>query len=460
MLDQTKYLHSGGKEKGRRQKDGKIQQSNREQASQLRPRDRNTVHLDGSTLEGGGQLVRVALTLSAITKIPVHITKIRAGRGGGHSSGGLKESHLAALEVLAEESGAQVEGSHVGSKELLFEPAKQLQTQQEQSSEIRRRTIELQKPGSVWLILQALLPWYLLQGGRTELILKGGTNVSSSMSGDYVQQVLLPVLEKLIPSIIQVDVIQRGWAGNTPHIGEAKVSIDRAAPSNNDSATIEPWDAFNVENRGLLSKLALTIVAHPPSLRTALLSHASTEISLKFPNTPFEINTNEDSGDARRLYLLLVAHTDTGWRFGRDFLGTGRALKSQKETDALIEGAVRTVVQGVKEELDAGGCVDEYLQDQLVVFQALARGKSMVDAGSEGRRTLHARTVWWVCGEMLEKLGFEVARGGGCVGVGMGPSSGKLGELQVDHDQHGVDGDSDEELAGKVQQTGWDGSHR
>jgi RNA 3'-terminal phosphate cyclase (ATP) len=273
ILDQTKHLRTGGREKGRRQKEGKTQQTNREQASQLQPRDRNTVHLDGSTLEGGGQLVRVALTLSAITKIPVHITKIRAGRGGGRSSGGLKESHLAALEVLAEECDAQVEGGHVGSKELLLEPAKQSQRQAQQPSEIRRRTIVLQKPGSVWLILQALIPWYLLQRGRTELTLKGGTNVSSSMSGDYVQQVLLPVLEKLIPSTLQVDVIQRGWAGNAPHIGEVKVSIERPVSSNNENNTTTPWDAFNVENKGSLSKLTLTIIAHPRTLRTTLLSH-------------------------------------------------------------------------------------------------------------------------------------------------------------------------------------------
>ena len=137
--------------------------------------DSHRVHLDGSTLEGGGQLVRVALTLSALTGIPVHITRIRAGRGG-RSAGGLKESHLAALRVLAEECGASVDGAYVGSTEVLFEPARQRQRRQQQ------RTVELEKPGSVWLILQALLPWYLLRSGgeMLELTLRGGTNVSAS----------------------------------------------------------------------------------------------------------------------------------------------------------------------------------------------------------------------------------------------------------------------------------------
>jgi RNA 3'-terminal phosphate cyclase (ATP) len=362
------------------------------------------------------------LTLSAITKIPIHVSKIRAGRGGGHKAGGLKESHLAALEVLAEECNAEVQGGYVGSKELLFEPAKQQHVQDPGSAEPRRRTIELQRPGSVWLILQALLPWYLLQSSRTELILKGGTNVSSSMSADYVQQVLLPVLEKLIRSKVQVDVLQRGWAGNAPYIGEVKVSIQRPvldAGADILKDGLQTWEAFTVLDHGTVSKLSLTIIAHPASLRAALLSCANSEISLVFPNIDLEITSNEDSLDPRRLYLLLVAHTTTDWRLGRDYLGTGKKLNSQKEIDGLVEGAVGQVVQELRREVDHGGCVDEYLQDQLVVFQALARGRSVVDAGGENG-TLHAKTVRWVCGEVLGGLGLRNEKGGGCVGIGAG----------------------------------------
>lgn len=319
----------------------------------------------------------------------------------------------------------------MGSKELLFEPANQVQRQSAHNPEIRKRTIELQRPGSVWLILQALLPCYLLQSGQTELILKGGTNVSSSMSADYVQQVLLPVLERLTHSKVQVDVLQRGWAGNAPQIGEVKVSIEGLV-SDTAKHSLQTWTAFNVLDRGNLSKLSLTITAHPPSLRATLLSRATSQIALVFPDTDLEIATNEDSNDTRRLYLLLVAHTTTGWRLGRDYLGTGKKLNSQKEVDALVEGAVGQVVRELKREVDKGACVDEYLQDQLVVFQALARGRSVLDAG-EGQGTLHARTVRWVCGEVLGGLGFESMEGGRCVGIGAGPRvgvSGLAGEFE------------------------------
>lgn len=447
-LEQYKGRRGNGKEIGRRDSRQPNGKASREQASHLRPRDKSTVHLDGSTLEGGGQLVRVALTLSALTRIPVHITNIRAGRGGGRTSGGLKESHLAALEVLAEECGATVEGGHVGSKELLFEPEKQ--RIDKQPSKTSTRTIELERPGSVWLILQALLPWYLLRRGRTDLILKGGTNVSSSMSGDYVQQVLLPVLEKTTLSKVQVDVVRRGWAGNAAQIGEVKVSIEghETRDAGADVAQLKPLEAFAARDRGSISKVTATVVAHPESMRTALVHRAKEALARAFPNVEIEIILNEDSHDVRRLYLLLVAHTSNGWRLGRDYLGTGKALKSQKDADALVDGAVRTITNQLLEEVNAGGCVDEYLQDQLVVFQALADGRSVVDAGvgrEEG--TLHARTVRWVCREMLGGLSFEVEREG-IVGIGTHSTLENPGKLQAD--AHGTDEGSYQEFAGPM----------
>lgn len=55
------------------------------------------VHLEGTTLEGGGQLLRLALSLSSLTHIPIHVTRIRGNRS---KDGGLKPAHLAGVQWL------------------------------------------------------------------------------------------------------------------------------------------------------------------------------------------------------------------------------------------------------------------------------------------------------------------------------------------------------------------------
>jgi RNA 3'-terminal phosphate cyclase (ATP) len=358
--------------------------------------------LDGSTLEGGGQLVRVALSLSAIRRTPIRITKVRANRAparsrSSKSTGGLKESHLAALQWLADVCGAKTTGDELGSEEFLFKPY----PKQGLISGPQESTIELKNPGSVWLILQALLPFILfsLNVPEYKLILKGGTNVDKSMSGEYVQQVLVPTLRRIRLPEIDVQITKRGWAASAAEIGEAVVTIRKP-----DRPLILP--AFNIMDRGDIDKISITILAHSQPWRTMievslieqLLARLSEDITI-------ETAISEESGRDSRTYILLVAHTTNGWRLGRDVLYS-RKIKNERDARELTEKATVNVVRQLVEELERSGCVDEYLQDQLVIFQALARGTSVVDAGKvdgeayEG--SLHTRTVRWACEELLK----------------------------------------------------------
>jgi RNA 3'-terminal phosphate cyclase (ATP) len=81
----------------------------------------DSIHLDGTTLEGGGQILRLATCLSALSKTPIHITNIRGNRSGG---GGLKAQHLTSVQWLGQACNARVGG--IGLKVINKCPPKKI----------------------------------------------------------------------------------------------------------------------------------------------------------------------------------------------------------------------------------------------------------------------------------------------------------------------------------------------
>jgi len=117
------------------------------------------IEIDGSIGEGGGQILRTACALSAITKKSCHIFNIRNNR----SNPGLKPQHLWAIRSLAELSNAGLRGDAIDSKEIWFSP---------EEIESKDINIKIDTAGSITLILQALIPvWPLILFSRQLLII-------------------------------------------------------------------------------------------------------------------------------------------------------------------------------------------------------------------------------------------------------------------------------------------------
>jgi RNA 3'-terminal phosphate cyclase (ATP) len=148
------------------------------------------IHLEGTTLEGGGQLLRVAVGLASLTKKAINITNIRGKRSGG---GGLKTQHLTSVLWLGQACSARLSGVGLKSKELTFKPKLtddgRAFNLDEQGGEVR---ITQSTPGSINLVLQATLPYILFSGASSPVRLRiaGGTNVFNSPSYDYILEVL------------------------------------------------------------------------------------------------------------------------------------------------------------------------------------------------------------------------------------------------------------------------------
>ena len=384
------------------------------------------IHLDGTTLEGGGQLLRLAISLSSLTHLPIKITDIRGKRGPISSpgkDGGLKPAHLAAVTWLAKATGAETEGMEAKSRELTFRPrASDMRLQGlwkdiREDGKITRRTchISLATPGSVSLILQAVLP-YLLFGLSAfpeeqatpiplRVTINGGTNVSNSPSFDYVCQVLLPMLSKKlgIPEVTTV-LHKRGWSTGGTQIGS--VTFDMVPFP---KAHVLP--AFNLFKRGGLTKVRVSVLAPGATARKYIRGSVIKQLLAIEPELEIVFPVDDDSNNEKRWYLLLVAETSEGYRLGRDWL-YDRKTKGIK-TDETCEQLVSKVVKDLRRELQHGACVDEYMQDQLVVFQALANGLAAVDTGKQ-QASLHTKTARWVAEQIL---GVKFNDNGDCEGV-------------------------------------------
>ncbi|KAH7091640.1 RNA 3'-terminal phosphate cyclase domain-containing protein [Paraphoma chrysanthemicola] len=385
------------------------------------------LHLEGSTLEGGGQLLRVALGLSALIKKPINITNIRGKRHGG---GGLKAQHLTCVQWLGQACNARLSGIGLKSKEITFSPSQNPTSLNIDSTggEIR---ITQNTPGSINLVFQAILPFLLFSGASSPIRVRisGGTNVSNSPSHEYISEVLLPMLTHIgIPSS-SVQLHSRGWSQGRTCVGSMTFTIKPLTGK---------LPAFSLVERGSITRVKAIIVAPRETerdFRDELELMFDKRASMIFGANTQDWDTDimfEPSHHEKRYSLLLIATSSTGIKLGRDWL-YDQAIRPGKS-----EHIPRTMVKQVSDELLGeiahGGCVDEYARDQVVVFQALAEGKSRVDAGLKdgvnNRLSLHTRTAMWVAEKML---GVKFDEEGGCEGIAFDPRVSKSEEEGITH---------------------------
>lgn len=215
-------------------------------ATNISDEQERTIHLDGRMLEGGGQLVRNAVALSALTGLPITISNIRGSRQGRK---GLKGSHAAAIGFIAEVCQGEAIDGHVGSQKMTFHPRKRESSQSHEQtvSSAPLQTILSQhtpaiKPeynvhqhtaGSISLVFQALYPYLVYASSLSPVDTKepikmhitGGTNVTFSPSFDYIEQVLVPNLRTLGLPNLNARLHKRGWSTGPMDLGSVTFDV-------------------------------------------------------------------------------------------------------------------------------------------------------------------------------------------------------------------------------------------
>ena len=155
------------------------------------------LEIDGSEGEGGGQILRVATGLSAVTGKPIRVTNIRANR----PNPGLKAQHLRSIEAVARLCNAHISGFSEGSTEIEFAPGE---------LDHDHMRIDIGTAGSIGLVFQSLMIPAVHTDKPLEFEVTGGTDVSWSPSVTYFREVFCSFMKKMGIEA-EVDVLSHGF---------------------------------------------------------------------------------------------------------------------------------------------------------------------------------------------------------------------------------------------------------
>ena len=325
------------------------------------------INIDGNFGEGGGAIVRVALALSTITQKPFEVYDIRKGR----KDSGLKNQHLYCIKSLQELCNAEVEGAEIGSTYLKYNPKKVIS---------KNLDIDIETAGSITLLLQALLLPAVFASKPITITVIGGTDTKWSMPFDYLNNILLPQLQRFAK--IEAKLMKRGYypKGN----GNVEIKVSPKFKLNN----FNNFDEFHQHLKQGTQRYYLIEQHHLIQIKG--ISHASKDLQnakvaerqaesaqsiLKQRYTiPIKIITEyQDTlsiGSGITLWAIFSKNKEdidenNPIRLGADALG-----EQGKRAEIIGEESAKNLIK----EIESKAPVDSHLADQILPFMALVGG--------------------------------------------------------------------------------------
>lgn len=324
------------------------------------------IEIDGSHGEGGGQLLRMAVALSAVTHQPVSVDRIRAGR----PNPGLAAQHVTALRAVAELASAEVEGLAVGSPKIAFRPGDLVGGD---------HAFDVGTAGSVTLVLQACLPVAFAAKTSTHLRIVGGTDVKWSPPLDSFARVFLPWVRRLGG---QADLLSHRRGYYPRGGGEVEIAV-QPTPS---------WSPVQLSEPGAIE-------------RVRGIAHVS--------NLPEDIPRRMKAAALRRLHGVEDAKIEERTYPSEDAVGQGGAVVLWVEREHTLLGADALAERGksservgeeaaeaLESEILSGATVDVHAADQIVAYLALSDRPS---AFLVREVSPHLRTMAWLIPQFLRR---------------------------------------------------------
>ena len=321
--------------------------------------------IDGGYGEGGGQILRSAITLSAITGTALEVINIRANR---HCPG-LRPQHMHAVKTLAKIFKASVDNLKVGAEWIRFTPKQD----QYEGGELK---IDIGTAGSIPMVLLTVIPAVALSGRGLSIHAIGGTDVKMSPTTDYLRFVVSKAYRNLGINFTS-EVYKRGYYPKGGGIVHTEIKPSKYL------------NTIDLLNRRYIEPKIASVCCQLPKhvaerqVSSALLRLEKNGIHCKEYSSSLESSLSAGSS------IVVYTESDFGPFLGADSIGA---------KNVPAERVGEKAANGFSDCYNAEVPIDRFLADMLVLPLSLANGTSRYRISSV---TEHLRTNLYIVSQIV-----------------------------------------------------------
>lgn len=295
--------------------------------------------IDGSYGEGGGQIIRNAVSYSCLLQRKIQVINIRANR----PNPGLASQHLESILAMMRISGAET-ATKPKKNDTEFDLNGTLVPS---SSDGVSTTIDLVTAGSVTLCIQCILPYLLKLKTPSNIRVIGGTHVMKSPSFDYLERVFVPTMTKFVGYDLKATLRNPGYFPRGGGCVELYV---------NPVCTSSQFKPFELIERGKL-------------LRTSVILNVPYKIKHMIPQFKQRISETRDI-DVR---VVSYASVEYLLEFENTHAGFSDLAEGRNPSPGQLFDGIRKVQTEMQNFLDSSAALDQWMQDQLIIYMSLAK---------------------------------------------------------------------------------------